>query len=185
MGDQKGFLNLIIGLAAIGIVVWLVFNAVTFIVIGFTTIKTELATAILAASAIIITSAITTIFGKLLEKKYEAELHDREKKITTYEEFMKMLVKTSSNKVPITEEQNPFTAEFNRELILWCAPSVIKGYAEYKKVSQTATQREIILEKIMYDIRKDLGNSNRGLKTGDMLPLLPKNEAVEDPQKEI
>ena len=61
-------------------------------------------------------------------------------------------------------------SEFSKGLTLWGSNRVVKKWLKYRKASQTqpSTENLILLEDIIYEIRRDVGQRKR-LKKGDML----------------
>ena len=66
--------------------------------------------------------------------------------------------------------------EFARKLILWGGRRVIKEYSAFRDLGfRLAGESDALLllsfEKVLFEIRRDLGHSNRGLRQGDLLSL--------------
>lgn len=66
------------------------------------------------------------------------------------------------------------TAE--KQLILWGSSNVIKQYTAYRKRDTQCNPRDPairqLIEKVIFEMRKDLGQSNFGLNAGDLFDLL-------------
>jgi hypothetical protein len=196
MTKNTNFYKPILGFAILGIAIWVIYNAVIFILIGISSIRTELATGILAASGIIIASLITTIIGKYIEKNYETELQHRANKIAMYNEFLKLLfeiyedirLKSENPSQKLSKESLvPAMSKFTKNLIVWGSPGVIKSYSDFRKLSQIqlkgkSSNTSILwsIEKLLFEIRKDIGNSNRNLKKGDLLSLFVNDDAMSE-----
>ena len=78
-------------------------------------------------------------------------------------------------------------ANFSQALTLWGSSRVIKKWIEFRELSQDKTlamQNLFLLEDIVFEIRKDMGQKKKGLKQGDLLSFfvndiknhLPKNK---------
>ncbi|MBN1235747.1 MAG: hypothetical protein JW999_06815 [Methanotrichaceae archaeon] len=196
MTKNNDFYKPILGLIILGITIWVIYNAVVFILIGISSVRTELATGILAASGIIIASLITTVIGKYIEKNYETELQHRANKTAMYEEFLKLLFEIYESTLLKSETQSqkfskealvPAMAKFTKNLIVWGSPGVIRSYSDFRKLSQIqsgelshSTSILWSIEKLLFEIRKDIGNSNRNLKEGDLHSLFINNDALSE-----
>jgi hypothetical protein len=194
MTKNKDFYKPILGFIFLGICIWTIYNSLVFILIGFNSVRTELATGILAASGIIIASLITTVIGKYIEKNYETELQHRTNKTVMYEEFLKLLFEVFESTILKSETPSQkiskealvsAMAKFTKNLIVWGSPGVIKSYSDFRKLSQIQSDEPshttailLAIEKLLFEIRKDLGNSNRNLKNGDLLSLFINNDAL-------
>ena len=71
--------------------------------------------------------------------------------------------------------------QFTRDLIVWGSPSVIKKWEKFRLAGLIASE-EILLfvDDVLQEIRKDLGNSNIGLKRGDLIKLFIKDPSELD-----
>ena len=59
---------------------------------------------------------------------------------------------------------------FNRGLIVWGSPAVIQSWHKFRRVAGNGDKTVLIAVDEMYQaMRKDLGNSNFGLRTGDLI----------------
>ncbi len=86
-------------------------------------------------------------------------------------------VDTSSES--FAKEFEEFFITFTRDLIVWGSPNVIKAYENFKLGSLTSgTNAVLLVDDILREIRSDLGNSNRGIKRGDLIKLF-----LKDPQE--
>ena len=72
-----------------------------------------------------------------------------------------------------------------QQLLLWGSRSVIKHYVVYQKQATPHEPHDPavmpFIEKVLIEIRKDLGQSNVGLETGDVIELLL-NHVRHDPE---
>lgn len=143
----------------------------------FVTLDKQVAAGIIAASATVIVSVVTVVIGKHLEKKKEIEHQLRIQKTEIYERFMEKMFKIMAAKGNYPEkEMTKFLEEFSRKLILWGGRKVIATYCTFRNIgtqnSETSDQRILLyFEKVLFSIRRDLGHSNRGLNSGNLLTL--------------
>ena len=78
-------------------------------------------------------------------------------------------------------------SNFSQALTLWGSSRVIKKWIKFREIIQenpAKTENLFILEEIVFEIRKDMGQKRKGLKQGDLLSFfvndiknhLPKNK---------
>lgn len=168
-------------LGIIGIIGAAVFFVIRFTWKIFAGLDKQVAVAIVAGSATVFVSVITVVIGKSLDKKREIEKRHSRQKREFYEKFLEDFFqftrKFSKEEVDLTQDEKfaAFADEASRKLILWSNRSVIKEYCMFRsfgvRASKPGSGFEILLqfEKMLFEIRKDLGHSNRGLKQGDLL----------------
>ena len=105
-----------------------------------------------------------------------AESH-RPSKIEIYNTFFGIVERLQANDGEAAAEgELPewMKAEFiklNRGLILWAAPEVIRAWLEFRTCSESGGNILVAADKMYQAIRKDLGNSNFGLQTGDLIKI--------------
>lgn len=156
----------------------------------FTGLDKQVAAAIVAGSATVLVSVITVVIGKNLEKKREIVQQHSMQKREFYEkfleEFFRFTRKHSKEEGRLTQIVGPpiadeklveFFDEASRKLILWANKGVIKENSLFRsfgvRTSTSGSDPKILIqfEKMLFEIRKDLGHSNRGLKQGDLLSV--------------
>jgi uncharacterized membrane protein YfbV (UPF0208 family) len=107
-----------------------------------------------------------------------AENH-RASKIKVYSIFFDLVEKFQAEEITneeIEKENFPdwlkkdFT-ELNRGLILWASPNVITAWLEFRTISTSGGNIVLAMDEMYKAIRKDLGNSNFGLKAGDLIRI--------------
>ena len=106
-----------------------------------------------------------------LKKKY---LYD--KREVPYEQLISMVYTIMADtKKPLNErmteaEMSKMVAEFSKGLTLWGSNKVVKKWLKYRKASieQANPETLLLLEDIIYEIRKDVGQRKK-LGKGDML----------------
>ena len=68
-----------------------------------------------------------------------------------------------------------FFVSFTRDLIVWGSPGVIKAYENFRRGSSSSSVVLFLVDDILREIRRDLGNSNWGIKKGDLIKLFSKD----------
>jgi len=97
---------------------------------------------------------VYTIFFDLVEKFQAEEITDKELEEGNLPEWLK----------------EDFT-KLNRGLILWASPNVITAWLSFRTASTSEGNTLLAMDEMYKAIRKDLGNSNFGLKTGDLIRI--------------
>ena len=134
----------------------------------------------------IIISVITVLLAKHLEKKEDVRKDHRDKKIIIYEEFIefafKLFFAVKIGIDPPTEKETLiYFNKFMRSLISWGGDAVLKAFAEFRqiRVQENSVNFDpkvlFVFENIIYEMRKDLGHSNKGLGKGDILRIMINN----------
>jgi hypothetical protein len=99
------------------------------------------------------------------------------KKIPIYEQqvsvFFDFLLAEKLGKKRATETElvRDF-ASFSEKLIIWGDPRVIKAWDAFRSHTAQSPEAGILhFEKLMFELRKDVGSSNSDLRTGDLLKI--------------
>jgi TM2 domain-containing membrane protein YozV len=149
----------------------------------FTQLDKEIAAALLTTSTTIIVAVATVVIGKQLEKKREIEHQHRIQKTEIYEKFMLEWFKILSAKGNYPQDKLiRFIEEFSRKIILWGGRKVINKYSMFRKFGlKTAGKQDTVIllyfEQVLFEIRKDLGHSNKNIAKGELISLF-----ISDPQ---
>jgi hypothetical protein len=136
-----------------------------------------------ASVAAALTTAILGLLGLWYSQWHSksrdiAESH-RASKIEVYSTFFDLVEKFQAeeiNQKELSEENLPDWlrsdfAKLNRGLILWASPKVISAWLSFRAVSTSGGNVLQAMDKMYKAIREDLGNSNVGLKSGDLIRI--------------
>ena len=142
--------------------------------IWFSKLNTNVIAAIITASI----GFIGLMYSQISSKKREIFESHRAKKMEVYDIFFSMVEifqDESLNKEEKLDDEfrNQYT-KLTRGLSLWASPGVIKAYLEFRATAvEGSTSTEILksVDKVYKEIRKDLGNSNLTLQSGDLIKL--------------
>ena len=132
--------------------------------------------AMITGSVSIIGVVISSIIAKIIEYRYNVKKYMYDKRELPYEQFINMIYTIMEdtqkpNSLKMSEsEMLKQVSEFSKGLTLWGSNRVVKKWLKYRKASQTqpSTENLILLEDIIYEIRRDVGQRKR-LKKGDKL----------------
>lgn len=190
MKNVNLIISLVILIAVLVFGVWGIFIVGKIIIVRFSSVNTQILTAIIATSGTIIVGIVAVIIGQQITKKREIQESHRPHKIKIYEEFMEKLTemlekqkqgKASNSYQKSIESMAKHFVKFTREMILWGSPRVIRSYTSFREMGTLEGKHPEILLKtddMFREFRKDLGNSNRGLRKGELIKLF-----LSDPEK--
>lgn len=64
------------------------------------------------------------------------------------------------------------TQTIEAALALWASPSVIEAYLAARRIDSTNPESDKLIEKMILEMRKDLGSNNFGFSQGKLLKLI-------------
>jgi hypothetical protein len=177
-----------LGLAVLALVVSLLLWMVIHLWDALLSIDKEITATIIATSGTILVAVGTLVYSQRRAKERDiAEAH-RARKVEIYSEFMKMIVdvlrhtKAKERRADLPDlpsNVEEFFYKFTQESIVWASPGIIQGWHRFKVASQTGNVDVLLLiDDILREIRRDLGNSNKGLGRGHLIRLF-----INDPEK--
>lgn len=141
----------------------------------------QVSVAIIAGFFSIIVSTITVSLGRYFERKRQIEADFRGKKIEIYDEFLTELFKVFHNTESNESADNigeldggeerlaSFLRDWQRTLVLWGGPSVLKTYFLWMsnlKRGQHSAKTIYLMDDFFRALRKDIGQSSLGLERG-------------------
>ena len=133
--------------------------------------------ALITGSVSILGVVISSIISKIIEYQQNTKRYLYEKKEEPYSEFIEMVYKIQR----MTREDNTYSekdmledlSSFSKKLTLWGSNRVIKKWLAFRERNQNEKtdpmENLFILEEIIFEIRKDMGQRQKGLKQGDIL----------------
>lgn len=120
-------------------------------------------------------SLLGIVVSNIIDYRQNTKRYLYEKKEEAYSEFIEMVYKLqqAQNDDKVDDEMVENLINFSKKLTLWGSDDVIKKWIEIRKLSLNTNNDPVdnifILEEIIFLIRKDLGQKNKGLKKGDIL----------------
>lgn len=144
--------------------------------------QAPLAAAVVAGSATVLVSILSVVTGKFLENRSKLREEHRQKKVPVYEKLIQFLFQVlfaeKLGEEPLSETKiNEFFSEFMPELVIWGDGGVIKSFGDMREFSAQLAESEraievmFLYERVLLEIRRDLGHSPRELRKGDLLRL--------------
>lgn len=160
---------------AVAIVGWLLWR----FSVWFFAQSVEIVVASITFSGTIIAAIIAVIASQQTIKAREIAESHRPKKIKVYEMFLTGtmdFMRDFSGKTPAAKKKamtglENFTHEFNKNIMMWGSPEVLKAYGAFKSGAKSE-QVLLMVDDILRAMRKDLGLKDKGLERGDLIKLL-------------
>ncbi|WP_126425183.1 hypothetical protein [Brevibacillus marinus] len=183
MNKLKKVLNLTIGIAIMGGLLYGFWQLLSFVWRTFSGLPTEYVPAIVTAVTTFLVSLITITLGKYLERKMIIDKEMREKKIPVYNELIDFIFELMANPgSKSVDEMNNFIKEFTKKILVWGSDDIIVQWSNYrnsaKKIESSKDPYVVLkeLEKLLLAIRKDVGHKNKNLKEGVLLSMFIKDK---------
>lgn len=147
-----------------------------------TSAQAPLAAAVVAGSATILVSMLSVVVGKYLESRAKIREEHRQKKVPVYEELIQFLFRAlfaqKLGREPLSDKEViEFFSEFTPKLVIWGATEVVLAFGDFREFTLQLAESEqpvevtFIYERVLLEIRKDLGHNIAALKKGDLLRL--------------
>lgn len=145
-------------------------------IIELSNMDTVVIVALITGGVSIFSVVISSIVSKIIEYKQTTKRYLYEKKEEPYSEFIDMVYKIqqSIKDNEYSDEQKlKDISSFSKKLTLWGSNNVIKKWLDFRKINQKENNNPetnlFILEEIIFEIRKDMGQKRNGLEKGDIL----------------
>jgi hypothetical protein len=163
-------IQLLVGLAVlIGLVGgagWVVYTGITK------------APAVVAAVVTGIAALFGLFFQRYLEWQREDARQRRERMTPIYERLVTTFYKAGGEGVP-EHEQVAFFEDLAQRLLLWGSPPILSAFAAWKRSAVQANEGDghatttlFTFEQLLLAMRADMGQSNDGLRAGDLLRVI-------------
>ncbi|MEG3158225.1 hypothetical protein ACKVMH_10105 [Lysobacter zhanggongensis] len=148
-----------------------------------TNLSSDIAVAIIAASATAFVSVVSIVLGKIYESRIAIQKELRERRVPAYEGLLNFLFRVfmgaKIGKAPTEKELVKFLVEYNHQMMVWGSDAVLSEWSTWRKLLQESSNTEgadfvpamYQYEKLILAVRKDLGHKNVGIEPGDILGL--------------
>lgn len=139
-------------------------------------IKSDVATALVAFLTAVMVSVGSVLITKYLENRAAIQQKNREKKIPVYEDFIAyFLTFIHKYKEEGGEESVDKIRKYTEQIIIWGSDDIVKSYSQFRDSAISGKKGGIetlySFEKLLFAIRKDLGHKNKELSEGTILKL--------------
>lgn len=182
-----GFTLLVIFVLIAMWLIWFVFSClgsgieqlVTFLRKFVSTTDKVIIVAMITGMVSIVGVVFTSVIAKIIDYRYNVKKYLYDKREKPYEQFISIIYTVLEDvKKPVNEQMTEFEkiqmmSEFSKGLTLWGSNKVVKKWLKYRKASLENMSPEsslILLEDIIYEIRKDVGLRKK-LGKGDILSI--------------
>ena len=187
-------INFMIGLAllvilvlAVILLIWFVFSClgngiehlVDFLKKFVSTTDKVIIVAMITGMVSIIGVVFTSVIAKVIEYQYNVKKYLYDKREIPYEQFISIIYTIMEDtKKPVNEQMTEsdkfrMMSDFSKGLALWGSNKVVKKWLRYRKAAMENMSPErslLLLEDIIFEIRKDVGQRKR-LGKGDVLSI--------------
>lgn len=161
---------------------YIVLRAAFNAVIGM---ESDIVAALVTVSVTGLLSVLSLVLSKRMEVRAAINRDLRERKLPVYEKLISfmfqrvMFADKLGKKRADDAEVMKFMADVVDELIVWGADGVVKGFVDFRMGAVKGDNSEaspgvellFLYEKLLFEIRKDLGHDNKGMGQGTLLRL--------------
>jgi hypothetical protein len=166
---------LLISLALIAAIIVVGFGALRFTESWLRSLDPTLAGAFITAAL----GLLGLGYAKWHSKSRDIAESHRPSKIEVYNTFFDIVERMQEHKgSPHDDGDNPEPdwlkgefQKFNRGLLLWGSPAVIHAWLKFRTSTENGEHILVAVDRMYQAIRKDLGNSNVGLQSGDLIKI--------------
>jgi hypothetical protein len=160
-----------LGLGLVIGTLWVLYQACTTTWKAFSTIQPVVAAALVAGAATIVGSTAAVMAGRYFERKKELEALYRDKKMPIYSSFLTEIFSRFQGAKATVESDTDlvsFFQEWHRQIVLWGGPEVVNAYLNWKNTLRggPTARTNFAMDNLIFAIRSELGNVNRGIKSG-------------------
>ncbi len=172
----------------------------------FTSASPQLGSAVIGTGGLVFVAVIANFGTKIYERRQQIQEEQRAKKAEVYSEFMafwfRLLTGNEAGKEDAPQEngkssdgdeakkegelpafQNEVEAYlrgFTHQLVAWGSERFIREYVVFKqKITHDTGDALLNFEKVLLEIRRDLGYKNKGLNRGDLLKVFLEDPGVD------
>lgn len=172
----KNVLNTLFGLLIIGIGIYFLVKLIIKFFYWIRSFASNTEAVIVVALITGALSLLGTVISNIIEYRQNTKRYLYEKKEEAYSEFIEMVYKLQQIQKDGKISEKEITKDlisFSQKLTLWGSDEVVRKWIEIRTSSLNSDSNSInnlfVLEDIIFLIRKDLGQKNKGLKRGDIL----------------
>jgi hypothetical protein len=186
----KALIQVVLSIAVLVGCFWIAYVALSTAATWLVGLKSELATAIVAAAATLMVTLLSLIVSKYYERKGEINRENRLKKVPAYEHLMTFMFRIIQQGKPGFETLKDDDlirtyVSLTEQMIVWGSDDVLRAFSKFRMSSLAMDQPGGLLrlmvdfEDMLLAIRKDLGYDNKGISRGTVLQLFLNDINVE------
>jgi hypothetical protein len=186
----KASIQVALGIAVLAGCLWIAYAVLSATATWLVGLKSELATAIVAAAATLMVTLLSLILSKYYERKGEINRENRLKKVPAYEHLMTFMFRILQQGKPGFEKLKDDDmirtyVSLTEQMIIWGSDDVLMAFSKFRVSSLVMDEPGGLLrllvdfEDMLLAIRKDLGYNNKGVTRGTVLHLFLNDVTVE------
>jgi len=138
----------------------------------------SVASAVIGTMATLLVAFWSNLYVQRQVKLREIEDAHRPKKTEIYQQFLNVLSRQLAANNPLVDttalsedELLKYFLELQTQLLLWGSPEVIKAFQSFKAGSSSEKHPLIGVDKLLRAIRSDIGLSNQGLDSHELVKM--------------
>lgn len=178
---MKNKLSMAFGFLLMAIVGYTLYEIFSWLSDAIKDVNPSVGAALIAGTATVISSVFIASYNSRKAKEKTAFEAHREKKAETYNEFMEVVIQLMRNSKAGKEGDDvlpknieEFFYNFTSKIMVYGGPGVVKAYSNWRSAStnsDSATQSLLLVDTLFREMRLDLGESNKGIDTNELLGL--------------
>ena len=177
--NQK--LSIFIALLIIAFTGYWLFQLIEWLSNAVKDVNPSVGAALIAGTATVISSVYIASYNSRKAKERVAFEAHREKKAAVYSEFMDMVIQLMKNTKEgkegddvLPDNLEEFFYNFTAKITVYGGPGVVKAFAEWRTASShddSGNKAMLLIDKLFREMRTDLGESNKGIATNELMGL--------------
>jgi len=177
-------LSAIFGLIIVVAAVYIIYVVAKSVIFGVLDLDKEIAGPLIAGVLTVVASVGAVLIAQGRSKRREIDESHRPKKVELYSNFLDIIVyhlaetkgmdlESSDSPGGGTESVVVKMMKLKQGLLIWGSPRVLRAYLDFENDLDKLDPLTSVLavDKVLREMRRDLGNSNRGLRRGDLWSL--------------
>ena len=171
-------LSLALGFVSIALIGYASYEIILKIIDSMQDINATVGVALIAGTTTIISSVyIASYNSRKAKEKVAFEAH-REKKAEIYNDFLEIVTQIMKNTKSgkegddvLPDNLEEFFYKFTAKITVYGGAGVVKAYSNWRTASFREENSLASIDKLFREMRKDLGESNKGIKPNDLVGL--------------
>ena len=177
---MKKKVSLVIGLAALAVIVYLTYALIAWLISSLDEINPSVGAAIIAGAATVFGSVLIASYNARRARERSAQEANRGEKARVYREFMDVVVRIMRNTKEgksddelLPEGMEEFFYNFTSTVTVYGGPGVVKAFGDWRSASVSEEPGSALLkmDTLFRAMREDLGESNKGLDPNELVGL--------------
>jgi hypothetical protein len=171
-------ISLTIGVILILGSIFLLWQIAHYVWHQFLLLPASLAVGLLTAASTVLVATATVVLGRTYDRQREIESHFRARKLEIYDEFLKELFRVFHAAAKEQPDLVEFLRDWQRKIVVWGGPAVLLRYIEWMRHLRTkpaSAESFFKMGDMILEMRKDLGQSNKGLSRQTFVHTLLKH----------